>query len=260
MKYLLALLPLALAGCGGGASTVPTQAVAVSPPAVAATPPPAASTPPPSTPSPLSGYWIEPGDAAPINLSTLISDGNSFFAVAYLTPDTPGCDTMYFGTLSGLNGSGVAAQVPDGRIDYAQPNDPACGSTHGAEVYQASISSGNLAVLSQGAISIELDEDSQAVQKTSPVGSWTLQSGDVLTVDINGNVSLSEAATGCAYAGTISSTQQDGVYDLAVTATGCTSLPWNGIPQQGLMSFQGYAFGGTSFTDANGNPSMKLFE
>jgi hypothetical protein len=49
-------------------------------------------------------------------------------------------------------------------------------------------------------------------------------------------------------------------YALSIAASGCTSIPWNGIQQSSLMSFQGYAFGGTSFTDANGNHAMKSFE
>jgi hypothetical protein len=101
------------------------------------------------------------------------------------------------------------------------------------------------------------------------VGAYALRSGDIFNVGAGGAVSLSEASTGCTYAGSVSVIDQNySVYRLQVTASSCTSLPWNGAVQTGIVSFLGYApidgsdvvFGGTHFTDTTGAAQLKLFQ
>jgi hypothetical protein len=250
--FLVSLaVALALTGCGGS-SNPPTKVVQ-------STAQPAVQPTPQAAPSPLAGYWAEPGGGAPFETSTLIATGSGqFFAVVYSPPDSPDCSLVYSGTISApITGVGFVAELPDERLN----RNPPCGGSATAEAYQGTlIPATSVSLLAQGTTSTIIDEQYIASISGSITGSYTLTSGDTLTVTSNSIVTLQEAASGCTFNGSVISTDQTGVYALSVTASGCTSLPWNGLLEEGLISFQEGAFGGTEFLDANNNPTIKLFQ
>jgi hypothetical protein len=256
-KLVPLAVALALAGCGGGTAPPPTIQQATAQPAAQ----PASQADP--APSLLAGYWVEPGGGAPFETSTLIATGSGqFFAVVYHPPDNTDCNLVYSGTISAsITGVGFIAELPDGRLNYTLPGDPPCGGSASAEAYQGTlIPTTSVSLLAQGTTSTLIDEQYIASVGGSITGSYTLTSGDVLAVASNGIVTLQEAASGCTFNGSVTSTDQTGVYALSVIASGCTSLPWNGLLEEGLISFQEGAFGGTEFLDANNNPTIKLFQ
>jgi hypothetical protein len=94
--------------------------------------------------------------------------------------------------------------------------------------------------------------------------------GDVMTLASDGTLNLQDSVTGCTFNGKVSILDQfHSVYRVNVTATGCTGpTTWNGAPEQGIITFfastsvsgTSSVFGGTSFTDSNGVPTLNVFQ
>ena len=94
--------------------------------------------------------------------------------------------------------------------------------------------------------------------------------GDVMTLASDGTLNLQDSVTGCTFNGKVSILDQfHSVYRVNVTATGCTGpTTWNGAPEQGIITFfastsvsgTSSVFGGTSFTDSSGVPTLNVFQ
>lgn len=220
----------------------------------------------------MGGYWIQIGGEGSESYMISTASGELFYLQ---NPDEIGCSQVYYGTVSNsqndLNGTGYTAQTDLGFNDGV----PCQGGLASLVSFLGTVSPAvSIELTSYGTYQTEIGGEFYSAYDngssvSSIAGVYTLLTGDTMTVTEDGSLSLPEAATGCLYAGQVSLIDgQYAVYRLNVTATGCTSLPWNNIAQQGLISFlpmnddygQWSVFGGTSFVDANGAQNVKLFQ
>jgi hypothetical protein len=227
----------------------------------------------------MGGWWIQPGGDGVYSFALSTPEGD-FFALE--NDEDFGCSTIFYATLSDtadtLSGSGFTAQSGTGEtatggpcqytaaipITYAGTVTPTVSIDLG--VY--GITQSDLTGEYQNGTTLSNGNYATPANVQAIAGAYPMLSGDTFTVGQNGAVSLSEAATGCTYTGTVSVIDPAySVYQLQVTPSGCTATPaWNGVLQTGIITFLGSdidgpgVFGGTQFIDNTGTQQLKLFQ
>jgi len=298
MKVYLCAIALFLSACGGsGDPSTPTAVVqpatipAATPAAPAASPPVATpAAPPPAVPTPtvspvptpssvatpnMGGFWIAPGPDGETSYLISTAAGEFFMLENQPPQDFTVCPYLFYGTLtdveSTLTGSGYGADADD----LTLPDGIVCGGAANLEAFSGTLLT-TLTLSASGELNGSIEGNPQPGYAATPSvaslsGSYTLLAGDILTIDTQGNLSETEASSGCTFAGAVSVIDTGAVYRVSVTATGCTSTKtqsWNGVVEVGLLALlanddgvsQSPVFAGTSFTDNNGARQVRIFQ
>jgi hypothetical protein len=214
----------------------------------------------------MGGIWAEQAGQGTTNFMISTAAGE-FFSIN--RNNGYGCPELYYGNLSNsnnaLSGSGFTAKAAS---QYPDLDGSICAGVAGSIAFTGVVTPRSTISLGVGGGIYILDYETPP-SLSAIAGAHTLVSGDVMTIATDGTLSLQESATGCLFNGQISILDPfHSVYRLNVTATNCTTLTWwNGVPEQGIISFfanaqygsSSFVFGGTSFKDSSGVQALNIF-
>jgi hypothetical protein len=207
----------------------------------------------------MGGAWYSPGPDGAYTHTITTAQGE-LFSVGY--PGIQGCTTFAYGTVSNvnnvLNGTGFALP-PHTSLGGCSMLNPSAVQISGSVNPRVSL---NLSGVPAG-YSYVADYEIPLASLSVAQGTYTVNTSDTMTIDLNGIVNLQEAATGCTFTGQVSVLGQfNSIYRINVTANNCVTLPtWNGMPEQGIiqLGIPPKTFGGTTFVDTNGQQQIKMF-
>jgi hypothetical protein len=207
----------------------------------------------------MGGAWYSPGPDGAYTHTITTAQGE-LFSVGY--PGIQGCTTFAYGTVSNvnnvLNGTGFALP-PHTSLGACSVLNPSAVQISGSVNPRVSL---NLSGVPAG-YSYVVDYEIPLASLSVAQGTYTVNTSDTMTIDLNGIVNLQEAATGCTFTGQVSVLGQfNSIYRINVTANNCVTLPtWNGMPEQGIiqLGIPPKTFGGTTFVDTNGQQQIKMF-